>query len=27
MGDWPPSRTVRVTSDGRERAVYLWTMP
>jgi len=27
MGDWPPSRTVRVTSDGRERAVYLWTVP
>jgi predicted RNA methylase len=27
MGDWPPSRTVRVTSDGRERAVHLWTMP
>jgi SAM-dependent methyltransferase len=27
MGDWPPSRTVRMASDGRERAVYLWTMP
>jgi len=27
MGDWPPSRTLRVTSDGRERPVYLWTMP
>jgi 23S rRNA G2445 N2-methylase RlmL len=27
MGDWPPKRTLRVTSDGRERAVYLWTMP
>jgi 16S rRNA G966 N2-methylase RsmD len=27
MGDWPPSRTVRMKSDGRERAVYLWTMP
>ena len=27
MGDWPPKRTVRVKSDGRERAVYLWTMP
>ncbi|HEU4350926.1 MAG TPA: methyltransferase domain-containing protein [Burkholderiales bacterium] len=27
MGDWPPSQTVRVTSDGRERAVHLWTMP
>ena len=27
MGDWPPSRTLRLTSDGRERPVYLWTMP
>ena len=27
MGDWPPSRTVRVTSDGRERSVYLWVIP
>ena len=27
MGDWPPSRTVRIKSDGRERAVHLWTMP
>jgi SAM-dependent methyltransferase len=27
MGDWPPSRTLRITSDGRERPVYLWTMP
>jgi len=27
MGDWPPSRTVRIRSDGRERPVYLWTMP
>jgi predicted RNA methylase len=27
MGDWPPSRIVHVASDGRERAVYLWTMP
>jgi predicted RNA methylase len=27
MGDWPPSRTLRVMSDGRERPVYLWTMP
>jgi 16S rRNA G966 N2-methylase RsmD len=27
MGDWPPKRSVRHTSDGRERAVYLWTMP
>ena len=27
MGDWPPARTVRIRSDGRERPVYLWTMP
>jgi SAM-dependent methyltransferase len=27
MGDWPPNRTVRMKSDGRERAVYLWTIP
>jgi SAM-dependent methyltransferase len=27
MGDWPPKRTLRVKSDGRERPVYLWTMP
>jgi hypothetical protein len=27
MGDWPPKHSVRHTSDGRERAVYLWTMP
>ena len=27
MGDWPPSRTVRVTSDRRERPVYLWVQP
>jgi len=24
MGDWPPSRTLRIRSDGRERPVYLW---
>ncbi len=24
MGDWAPKRTMRVTSDGRERPVYLW---
>ncbi len=24
MGEWPPKRTLRVTSDGRERPVYLW---
>lgn len=27
MGDWPPKRTLRVTSDRRERPVYLWVMP
>jgi hypothetical protein len=27
MGDWAPKRTLRVTSDGRERSVYLWVMP
>jgi 23S rRNA G2445 N2-methylase RlmL len=27
MGDWPPTRTLRMKSDGRERAVYLWVMP
>lgn len=26
MGDWRPSRTVRLRSDGRERAVYLWVI-
>jgi 23S rRNA G2445 N2-methylase RlmL len=26
MGDWRPSRTVRMRSDGRERAVYLWVL-
>jgi SAM-dependent methyltransferase len=24
MGDWPPRETVRVTSGGRARPVYLW---
>jgi 23S rRNA G2445 N2-methylase RlmL len=24
MGDWKPSRTLRIRSDGRERPVYLW---
>ncbi len=24
MGDWKPQETVRVESEGRERAVYLW---
>jgi SAM-dependent methyltransferase len=27
MGDWAPQETVRVTSGGRERSVYLWTIP
>jgi 16S rRNA G966 N2-methylase RsmD len=27
MGDWEPSRTLRVKSGGRERPVYLWTIP
>jgi len=27
MGDWQPRRTLRIRSDGRERPVYLWTMP
>lgn len=27
MGDWKPQRTVRVQSGGRERSVYLWTIP
>jgi precorrin-6B methylase 2 len=27
MGDWPPERTVRFTSGGRERPLYLWTIP
>ena len=26
MGDWRPTRTVRMRSDGRERAVYLWVL-
>jgi SAM-dependent methyltransferase len=26
MGDWRPQETVRVTSGGRERSVYLWTI-
>jgi 23S rRNA G2445 N2-methylase RlmL len=26
MGDWRPSRTLRMRSDGRERAVYLWIL-
>jgi 16S rRNA G966 N2-methylase RsmD len=28
MGDWQPTRTVRMRSDdGRERPVYLWVLP
>ena len=26
MGDWRATRTVRMRSDGRERAVYLWVL-
>jgi SAM-dependent methyltransferase len=27
MGDWKPQQVVRVRSEGRERPVYLWTVP
>ena len=27
MGDWNPQKSVRVQSSGRERSVYLWTIP
>jgi predicted RNA methylase len=27
MGDWVPSRTLRMRSDGKERPVYLWVLP
>ena len=27
MGDWPADRVVRITSDRRERPVYLWVLP
>lgn len=27
MGDWQPQETVRVSSSGRERPLYLWTVP
>jgi SAM-dependent methyltransferase len=27
MGDWKPDETARVQSEGRERPVYLWTIP
>ena len=26
MGDWQPSRTVRIRSDGRDRPVHLWVI-
>jgi ubiquinone/menaquinone biosynthesis C-methylase UbiE len=27
MGDWKPQETMRVRSSGRERPIYLWTVP
>jgi SAM-dependent methyltransferase len=27
MGDWKPQKTLRVQSSGRERSIYLWTIP
>ncbi|MGQ0752047.1 MAG: class I SAM-dependent methyltransferase [Betaproteobacteria bacterium] len=27
MGDWQPQETVQVASEGRERSIYLWTIP
>jgi precorrin-6B methylase 2 len=27
MGDWKPQKTMRVRSSGRERSIYLWTIP
>ena len=27
MGDWKPQKTLRVQSSGRERYIYLWTIP
>ncbi|HEX6440453.1 MAG TPA: class I SAM-dependent methyltransferase [Candidatus Binatia bacterium] len=27
MGDWKPQKAARVKSGGRERSVYLWTIP
>jgi SAM-dependent methyltransferase len=27
MGDWKPEKTERVTSGGRARSIYLWTIP
>ncbi|MBI2524974.1 MAG: hypothetical protein HYY95_21735 [Candidatus Rokubacteria bacterium] len=27
MGNWKPQETMRVRSSGRERPIYLWTVP
>jgi precorrin-6B methylase 2 len=27
MGDWKPQEVVRVRNSGRERSIYLWTIP
>jgi len=27
MADWPPTRTVRLTIDGREHVLHLWVVP
>jgi cyclopropane fatty-acyl-phospholipid synthase-like methyltransferase len=27
MADWPPTRMVRLTVDGREHVIYLWLVP
>jgi tRNA A58 N-methylase Trm61 len=27
MGDWKPQKVVHVRSGGRERSIYLWTIP
>ena len=27
MGDWQPQQTLGIRSDGRERPIYLWTIP
>lgn len=27
MGDWKPQQTVLISSSGRERPIYLWTVP
>jgi SAM-dependent methyltransferase len=27
MGDWKPQQTIRLMSSGRERPLYLWTIP